>query len=255
VRFFVFRKLDGALQPKVTLTLRQQYNDDMAQYTDRIEFPAIVRPRLQGGSVHKILIADQKIKIETYPGLQGNAESRSVLTIPRSRVSAAKYISPILMALAGYCRISYLDELGREQTLKLYAVNSDKVPQNPYTQFVAEVLEDWRLDKNNATLTQALIIKWDPPSSRRKFLYAIYMLVVIMTGVIWRVGLSGVGFVAMFLGSLILSSGLIALGIDYIRVYTPWHPVIKIGVSILLVCLGFLLFFITMILLEAFNVI
>jgi hypothetical protein len=49
-------------------------------------------------------------------------------------------------------------------------------------------------------------------------------------------GISG----AVLLGSFIFFPALIALGIDYIRLNTSWHPILKLIVSIPIFLIGFI---------------
>jgi hypothetical protein len=207
-----------------------------------IQFPAKIRPRLPGGSIHKMRVDDNRTEIATWPGLYGNEESKLLLAIPHPSLIAAEYARPLLQVGTGYCKVRYVDESGKENSLKFNVVDPDlsgeyrqAVQQNRYTEAVAKTLVDLKQGKSGlppypATLT------FTPPSSKKKFLYvlALFGPLMIIGGLVL-----GSDF-ALLGGVLIFPPALAALGIDYVRLHTGWHPVVKVGASILIFLLMFI---------------
>jgi len=191
------------------------------------------------------------LEITTWEGLYGNEESRLILALPHSKVITAEYARPLLKSGIGYCRVSYLSETGAEGTLKFSII--DPVTfyhQNSYTEAITRALVDLKQGRPILPPFQS-VPTLKPPKAGIKFLYGLSLFAVpLIMG-----ALAYDSVFLLLLGSMVFFPSVAALGVDFIRLHTGWHPAVKVVVSIVIFCVAFILFVITMGLLEVFNLI
>jgi hypothetical protein len=225
---------------------------------NNLQFPARLKPRLPGGSIHKMQINEDETRVLTWPNLYGNKESRCILAIPHSRIVEAEYIRPLLQAGEGKCRLRYLDESSQEQTLKFNVVDPSilngniyaQARQNEYTESVAQALEGFRRGGSNLPSLPALTLT--PPKAGTKLLFGIGLVfgALLLTG---SVVVDNI--LLWFFGTFLACMSAAALGIDHVRIHTGWHPAAKIVVYILIFLVAFIMFITAMALFETLNLI
>jgi hypothetical protein len=167
-----------------------------------VEFLVRVEPRLQRGPLHRLRVTQKAIEISTVPGLYGNKLSTTLKSIPHSRISEVRYRHAFLKTR---CLVRYEGELGQPETL----------PAEPIS------------------------LIGPPPSGRLKLLYGLLLLPF---PIVLRLALSGPFDIRGFLifGTLFGFIALGAVGIDYIRLHTAWHPLVKITGAILVFAAAFM---------------
>ena len=65
---------------------------------NNLQSPSRPKPRLFGGSIHKMQIDENETRVLTWPNLYGNKESRCILAISHSRIVEAEYTRPLIQA-------------------------------------------------------------------------------------------------------------------------------------------------------------
>jgi hypothetical protein len=230
----------------------------MVAQENSIDFPARVRPRLPGGSIHKIRVTADDIKVLTWPGLYDNKDSKCVLVIPHSSIRNSEYVAPMLMAGEGRCIVRYLDESGEERKLRFNAVDQSALSgniyaqsrQNEYTENVAHAINE--LGQGMVFLPSLPSLTLKPPSTTKKLFFGI--------GIVFGGGMAAASLAANsifigFFGAFVLCMSLAALGIDYVRIHTGWHPILKVVAYIGIFLVAFVLFAAAITLLEVLNAI
>ncbi len=223
-----------------------------------LQFPAKVRPRLCGGYMHKIRIDRDGMEIATWPGLYGNKESSLILAIAHSRITMIEYARPFLQTGVGRCRVNYLDESEEEKSFKFHIVDPGTLSGNIYaqsrqnqaTEAIASVLMDLRQGKDSLS-PFPMVFDFVPPNTGKKFFYGISLF----AGFLIVRALAGANVLSWFFGTFLLCTSLAALCIDYFRIHTGWHPLIKLGASVVVFFIAFVLFAIAMTLFEGLNLI
>lgn len=227
-------------------------------FQENYEFPAKVHPRLRGGSLHKMRISKSGVEIATWPGLYGNKVSSLILTIPISAIMKTEYLRPLFTSGVGRCRIQYFNEPGEVRSLTFHAVDSGVLSGNiyaqqrlnSYTETVVEILTGLKQGKHDLPLLPALT--FTQPSALKKLIYGI---VAVFVGGLLSVGSLLDSILSWFFGTFLLCMSLAALGIDYVRVHTGWHPAVKILVSVGIFLAAFVVFVMAMTLYEVLNLV
>ena len=95
-------------------------------------------------------------------------------------------------------------------------------------------------------------LQFEPPSAAARL--SIPALILLGLGVLSAVGALTIDSAALWIaGAFLLPLGLGALGIDTVRLRTGWHPVIKVGVSIVIFLVAFVLLLIAVTLGEVWG--
>jgi len=208
-----------------------------------VEIPVQISPRLRGGKIHKMQITTAGITITTWSGLYGNRESRCVLGVASEQITSIHYQPPLLANGDGKCEARYVDAAGQERKLTIHVVDQGvlagnlaaQARQNTYTETLTEVLLGLQHGSNKLPELPNLTLKI--PNASKKLLYG--------TGTVILIGVLSAGaaafdkhFLAVF-SPFILWMGIGALGIDYVRVHTGWHPLIKLLVAVVIIFIVF----------------
>ncbi len=223
-----------------------------------LQFPAKVRPRLRGGYMHKIRIDRDGMEIATWSGLYGNKESCLVLAVTHSRITTIEYTQLLPWVGTGYCRVNYLDESEEEKSFKFHIVDpgilsgniNTKHRQNQAAEAIAIVSMDMKQGRDSR-LPFPLVLDFKAPSTGKKFFYSISLF----AGFLIVRALAGANVLSWFFGTFLLCMSLAALCIDYFRIHTGWHPLIKLGASVVVFFIAFVLFVTAMTLFEGLNLI
>jgi hypothetical protein len=228
------------------------------QKENSLHFPVRIRPRLPGGSIHKMQVDEKETCISTWPNLYGNKESRCILTIAHSQILEAEYIRPLLQIGEGKCRLCYRDKSDQEKTLKFSVVDPSTLngnvyaqhQQNEYTKSIAQALEGFKQGKGNLPSLPNLTLS--PPGAGKKIAFGIglFLGVSLLTG-----SLVIDNILTWFFGTFLTCTSLAALGIDHVRIRTGWHPAAKVAAYIILFLVAFMLFITAMALFEVLNII
>jgi hypothetical protein len=199
------------------------------QSSNSLDFPALIRPKLTGGRIHRLVIDDMGITAATIDGFFGNTVSMPILRIPRDALIEAQYLPRRLRG--DRCQVRYRDLEKREQQLTFVAVHPDAMVTYSITALAAQVLEDIRSGKVNSEP-----IRFDyslaPVRPLVKLLIVpIAFAAVIVCPNIVRFGSASIVVTLWFVG-LAICAGLAATAIDHVRIHTGWHPVAKITASV-----------------------
>jgi len=223
-----------------------------------LQFPAKLKPRLPGGSIHKMQIDEDETRVLTWPNLYGNKESRCILAISHSQIVRTEYIRPLIQAGEGKCKIRYMDESGQEQTLEFNVVDPGTLDgniyaqarQNEYTESIAQALEGFRRGEGDPPSLPALTLT--PPRAGNKLMFGVGLVLgaLLLTG---SVVVDNILF--WFFGTFLACMSAAALGIDHVRIHTRWHPVAKIAACTGIFLASFIIFVTAMALFEVLNLI
>jgi hypothetical protein len=219
------------------------------QSTNSLDFPALIRPRLKGGRIHRVLIDELGIAAATIDGFYGNIESKPILRIPLEALIEVKYLRRKIRG--DRCHVRYSDPEQGEQQLTFVAVNPDASVNYPITALAAQVLEAIRSGEAN---TEPIRFTYAMAPLRpivKLLIVPIAFAVVIICPSLVRFGGVPYSFVLGFVGFAICA-GLAATAIDYARIHTAWHPLVKVLASVISFMGAFCLFAILVALLDFF---
>ena len=242
--------LYNMIQHKSTVTKlgdKMQPMSNPTQPKEMIRIPVSVSPRLPGGDVHRIEANYEGMHIFTWQGVYGNKESKNVISIPFSNVIDISCFNSWMLPVIT-CHVRYMDSSDKENLLKFRVYDQvsrkgrldGQQRENIYTETAAQALEDLK----QAKATSFPTLTFEPPSATNKLLYAgtIIGVMVLLATFMAGANLESFEFLFQLLGSLMSVASLTALGIDYIRIHTGWHPVVKFFVYVALTLTAFVLF-------------
>jgi len=212
------------------------FRDMTLSDTSCIEVPVKTRPRLPKGSLHKLQVTSNQLQIKSYENRFGNTSSNIVLTVPHVSIIQVELKEAKVTSGQSWCTIAYRNESGKEVRLKFCALNSGGSFHNQLTEVVATALEELRWNQDVLPY-QPFAIPLNPPKSVTKFFYGMSLF----AGAMLLGGLrDGWGFL-FFMGTFLFFPSLIAVGIDYVRLNTAWHPILKIVSYASIFLLGFIM--------------
>jgi hypothetical protein len=223
-----------------------------------LQFPAKVRPKLKGGNLHRVRVDRSGLEVATLENLFGNKESHPVLKVKLTEITSAMYIPPRFLSNVGYCMIRYLDNSGQAQTLKFRVLCQGAFEgnivavllQNRETEAIAMVLEELTKERI-CLLPWPVTLSFTPPNTARKFFFGLSLFALMLaTAALW-----GKSAFLWFFGTFLLCMSLAAVSIDYIRIRTGWHWVVKTFVYVAVFLVAFVSFVTAMALFETINLI
>ncbi|MEP7359344.1 MAG: hypothetical protein ABI847_18980 [Anaerolineales bacterium] len=214
-----------------------------------LEFPAKISPPLPGGRVHTIRVDGKGLEIGTLVGYYGNKENKTVVSIAHNKLKVV-VLTPHRFWRYERCRIVYLDDQNEERVIEFAVVDSDVSGLEPFTRYVAQALG--RL-KDGARSESIEPMKLEFPIIRpiTKLIFGTGLFMILLIALALKSGAAGF----VFLTSLLLCIGLVAVAIDSIRLHTNWHPLLKFVAAISTFALGFALCLAIVFSLEALGVI